>query len=136
MCGVGRALPAWPCLVFWMNRAGVDALIPMAHAFLFRRKRLDSGVEPIAADSLHPPEPHIPVRTLVCLSHKRSPAACETDLYASLRTWFSLLAGCVVIQLRRKTCAPPFASKPIRRASGTNFVRQAGKERNARNKKS
>ena len=41
---------------------------------------------------------------LACMSHKRSPAACEMDLPASLR----------------------LASRPIRRASGTNFVRQAG----------
>jgi hypothetical protein len=39
-------------------------------------------------------------------------------------TWFSL-SQVVVIQLRGKP-APRLASRPIRRASGTNFVRYAG----------
>jgi hypothetical protein len=40
------------------------------------------------------------------MSHKRSPAACEMDLAASLRLGFPSVQY-VVNQLRRKTCGPP-----------------------------
>ena len=43
---------------------------------------------------------------MTCPSPKRSPAACETDLSASLGLGFPSVQY-VLIQLRGKTCAPP-----------------------------